>query len=780
MKIIGGTLFLVLLLLVIPVKDPLFNDPYSTVLFSREGKMLGAKIATDGQWRFPEMDSLPDKYVQGVIMFEDRHFYDHPGINPFSIGRAIIENIEAGKVVRGGSTITMQLARMAYGNRKRTVWRKILEMWLAVRIELRYDKDEILQMYASHAPYGGNVVGLSAASWRYYGRSAWELSWAETANLAVLPNSPSMVFPGKNDDLLLSKRNRLLRLLAGEGLISDGGLEMALLEPLPGLPKPLPMKARHLLDRAVSEGHNGKRITTSIDLDLQDLVNDIIHDFHSSYKHRQIHNAAALVIDIQSGQALAYTGNTDAIGDHGQEVDIVTSKRSPGSLMKPVLYALAIDDGQMAPRQLLPDIPMHYRGFAPQNFDKKFKGAVHANQALRSSLNVPFVNILRDYGYEKFHLDLQRMGISSMDRNSGHYGLTMILGGNEMTLWEITALYAGMARTLTRYNETKGKKRYNQSDFHENSYLVAPDLETGENVEHGRLQASAIWHAFKTMQELRRPDAESNWERFGSARPIAWKTGTSFGHKDAWAVGLNSKYVVGVWFGNADGEGRPDLTGVVAAAPAMFRIFDQLEGDAGFPMPVAEMTALDICTESGYKAGPDCSNSKTEYVASSVQDAPPCPYHQVLHLDSDHSYQVNSKCYPVSRMQHISWFLLPPAQAWYYKRSHSDYREPPEFRSTCVPDQTRMMEMIYPRQTTRVYVPVEIDGQAGRVVFEAAHQNPKAKIYWHLDDEFVGITRNNHQLGLYPSTGHHSLSLVDDRGREVKVKFEVLNESRGD
>ncbi|MFC2125107.1 penicillin-binding protein 1C [Bacteroidota bacterium] len=767
------------LLILYPLPDPLFNDPYSTVLESREGDLLGARIAGDGQWRFPVSDSLPVKYIACVISYEDRYYYLHPGVNPISLIRAAWQNIRAGEIISGGSTITMQLARMIRGNQKRTVYQKTLEMWLALRLELKYSKDEILGLYASHAPFGGNVVGINSAAWRYYNRSQFNLSWAEVANLTVLPNAPGLVFPGNKDDELRSKRNRLLKKVFDDGRITESDYLLAINEPIPLKPKPIPNHAQHLLDRVGREYGKGIQIRSTIDFNRQKTIMEIVEAYHNRFRHKEIHNAAAIVVEIETGDVIAYIGNVGnkMHGDHGQDVDIINSRRSPGSLLKPVLYALAIDEGLLTPTQLLPDIPMYYRGFAPQNFDKKFKGAVHANHALRSSLNVPFVHLLKVYGYEKMHHQLKRMGVSSLDKSAGHYGLTLILGGGEVSLWEISGLYAGMGRTLSRYIEANGEYRYNDDDYRPNKYISeGVNVHEKADDKHGIIRASAIWHAFTAMQELYRPDEFASWERFTSGDKIAWKTGTSYGHKDAWAIGLNSKYVVGVWLGNADGEGRPDLIGTTAAAPLMFRIFQVLDGKAEFPEPISDMVMMGICKESGHKAGENCPNREMMFVSKGVAIAQSCPYHQKIHLDEHMNWQVNSSCYLVKEMKHVDWFILPPTQAYYYKKYNSDYLDPPEFLDRCLPEQKDVIEMIYPRMFTKVYIPIEIDGNPGKVVFHAAHTDSNRNIYWHLDDDYIGTTTSSHQIGLRPKQGIHTLNLVDDYGNELLVRFEVLSD----
>lgn len=753
------------------------HTPYATVLESSDGSLLGARIASDGQWRFPLEDTIAEKFKQSILYFEDEYFYWHFGVNPISIGKAIVQNFRAGKIIRGGSTISMQVARLYRGNRPRRITEKVIEIFLTLKLELILSKEEILNLYAAHAPYGGNVVGVTAAAWRYYGRPPEMLSWAESATLAVLPNSPSLIYPGKNSQVLLTKRNRLLDKLAQKGVIDTSTASLSKAEPLPGAPQPLPNHAAHLLTRTIKEGGEGKKVRTTIDYKLQKTLKEKVQRHHLRMKENYIHNAAAIVVEIATGNVLAYVGNVDTEGQQGQHVDIITSNRSTGSVLKPILYAAAIDEGLILPRQLLPDIPVFLKGFAPQNFDKKFHGAVPANKALTRSYNVPFVHLLQDYGYEKFHQKLQVIGLRSLNKPAGHYGLSMILGGAESSLWEVSGVYASMARSLFNYFKRPVGKQYSQSDYHANTYVIR-EREEGHLYHTGPISASAIGHMLSAMQDLNRPEEQSGWERYTSSSDISWKTGTSYGFKDAWAIGLNKKYVVGVWLGNADGEGRPELVGVKAAAPLLFDIFSHLKVDERIPMPEYGQITLSVCEASGFKAGAYCRHTRLEKLPTNASRTETCPYHQLLHLDAQEQHQVSSACYPVSQMKTKPWFILPPTQAWYFKQYNADYTEPPEFLANCrgQSDKNEFMELIYPRSYTKVFVPKEIDGTLGASVFEVAHRNPAATIYWHLNEEYIGSTVNKHQLGLSPPRGRHKLHLVDDQGRELMLAFEVISE----
>ncbi len=443
----------------------LFPEACSTLLYSSERQLLGARIAPDGQWRFPPADSLPDKFVTCLLAYEDKRFYLHPGIDPVAIVRAMRTNLRRGKVVSGGSTITMQLARIARGNRDRTFYEKIVETGYALLLETSRNKKEILNLYASHAPFGGNVVGIEAAAWRYFGRSVSTLSWAENATLAVLPNSPALIHPGRNRERLKAKRDKLLTTLKEQGFIDKTEYELSLLEPLPEAPLPLPDDAPHLLERLAADTP-GTRITTSVKQKLQRLVQETVNRYARDYASNHIHNLAALIADTETGEVLAYAGNVTFKADNrkGNQVDIITSPRSTGSILKPFLYAAMLHDGQLLPNTLVPDVPLNLNGFSPQNYNKTFCGVVPAHRAIERSLNVPLVRMLSAYNTGRFMSLLKELGMTTLRFSEEHYGASLILGGAEGTLWDLIGMYASLARTLAHYRTYNG--RYNPADIH--------------------------------------------------------------------------------------------------------------------------------------------------------------------------------------------------------------------------------------------------------------------------------------------------------------------------
>lgn len=757
--------------------NPLFKDSYSVILNDREGNLLSAKIAEDGQWRFPESEVLNPKFSKCILAYEDEYFYYHPGINPASIWRAIKQNRKAGKVVSGGSTITMQLARLARKNRPRIYYEKLIEMILALRMEAGYSKSQILNLYASHAPFGTNVVGIDAASWRYFGRSQKQLSWAECATLAVLPNSPSIIYPGKNQEKLRQKRNKLLYKIYQLNHINEETYQLAIQEPLPQKPFALPNKARHLLNRVVSENKSKSKFQTTINSEIQNRVLDILAKHGSQLKHNEIHNLCALVIDVNKNEVVSYVGNTPLKDKepHGEDVDVIVANRSTGSLLKPYLYGFMANDGQLLPNMLVPDVPTQIAGYVPQNFDFTYDGAVPAKQALARSLNIPAVKLLQQYTVEKFLDRLKQIGLTSMNRSADNYGLSLILGGGESKLWDMCSAYSSMSRVLNHYNT---KAAYSVEDWKKTSYLYKQRSSNNKQHADPLISASSIWLMFEAMAEVGRPDIDASWQRLGNAQKIAWKTGTSFGFRDGWAIGITGNYVVGVWVGNADGEGRPGLTGISSAAPILFEIFGSLPTSNWFKMPVNDLKQVNVCKQSGCLASVNCQETKKEWIPKQSNVFIACKYHKPIHLDASGMFRVTDACVSPLEMKIISWFVLPPVEEYYFKTKNPSYKSLPPYKQGCEPLIERSMEMIYPKSNTVIYVPYELSGEQGKTVFELAHRNPGNTVFWHLDGTLVGRTTDIHQLGLSPAKGKHMLSLSDNNGETLNIPFEVVSEKK--
>jgi penicillin-binding protein 1C len=723
----------------------LFEVPYATVVVDRNNELLSARIAGDGQWRFPPSAPVPEKFRQCIIAFEDRYFHYHWGVNPLSVWRAVRQNIRQQRIVGGGSTLTMQTVRLAR-NRRRTFPEKAVEAILATRLEFRYSKEEILELYASHAPFGGNVVGLEAASWRYFGHDAARLSWAEAATLAVLPNAPAMIHLARNREALLEKRNRLLKTLLDRGIITPSACELALAEALPSHPLPLPQIAPHLVSRFHGE-RRGEYIRSSIDRGIQVQTENLLERWNGELLRSDIRNLAAIVIDVRSGDVLTYCGNVRFDEkSSGNQVDIIRAPRSTGSILKPLLYCAMLQEGEMLPRMLLPDVPVNINGFTPQNFNLQFDGAVPAAEALARSLNVPAVQMLRTYSVPKLYSFLKKMGFSTLNRPASHYGLSLILGGAEATLWDVSQSYTKMARSL----------------LHEENTAVTP---------------AAVFLTFQALREVDRPE-EIEWRDMRSMQAVAWKTGTSYGFRDAWAIGVTPRYVVGVWAGNASGEGKPGLTGARTAGPVLFDIFNFLPASPWFDAPAGEMVEVEVCRLSGHLKNPFCEETDTVPVCPAGLKTNTCPYHAEVNLTADEHYRIYESCAGNAGIVRKSRFVLPPAWEWYYRKRHPWYRPLPPFKPGCGSDGTFLpMQFIYPQGDARVFLPRQLDGSAGEIVFELAHSNSEATVYWHLDNEYVGATRDFHKLALSPSPGKHSLTVVDSDGNSLSVSLHILSQT---
>lgn len=772
-------LFALLLLVsfIVTLPKKLFNATYSTVLYDYKNRLLAAQIAPDGQWRFPCSDSIPLKFEKCILQFEDNYFYYHLGINPMSLGKALYSNFKNKKIKRGGSTITMQLARLSRGNQSRSYDEKLIEMLLAFRIECAYSKKSILNLYVGNAPFGGNVVGLEAASWRYFGRDPYKLSWAECAMLAVLPNAPSLIYPGKNHNSLLKKRNKLLQKLLVEKIIDTVTYELAIKETLPEKPYPLPQIATHLLQRSIAENGNGQSYYSTINKEIQLQAVDIVERYAKQLKANLINNTCAIIADTKSGEVLAYIGNTTASVDKDNNaVDILKSKRSPGSILKPLLYASLINDGRISPSAYVEDIPMQIGAYAPKNFNLTFDGLVPANQAIARSLNVPAVKMLQEYGVAAFMHQLKKLGITTITKPAAHYGLSLILGGVEVTPWEIAGAYSFLGRTLTTFS-TRGA--YNQHDLHTLRYLQSTANNNLTYNKNSILSAASCWAMLTAMTELARPNEYSFNSTFTSLNKIAWKTGTSFGYRDAWAVGLNAKYTIVVWAGNADGEGRPGLTGIKAAAPLLFSLFNMLNNHEWFQRPKADMVAINICKETGMRLSENCPIASTIYTSATVLKSPVCSYHRLLHLDSTLQVQVNSQCYPPQYMKHKAYLMLTPVQEYFYKQRHFNYISPPAFQAGCIEDANyAKFDVVYPRNGFKIYLPVDENGNRSQLILNATHRKTESKLYWYLNNKYLGETTHIHQMAAAPTKGKQALKVYDETGKGISVYFEIIDKMK--
>ncbi|MHC5308718.1 penicillin-binding protein 1C [Myroides sp. LJL116] len=753
--------------------NQLFNQPYSSVILSKDGHLLGAKIANDGQWRFAPTQNTPYKFETALRLYEDQYFYLHWGINPLAISKAFIKNLQAKQNRFGASTLTQQTIRLHHGNQKRTYWQKIKETIQATRLEFTYSKKEILNLYSSHAPFGGNVVGLDMAAWRYYGITPDQLSWSQAATLAVLPNAPSLINPGKNRQLLLKKRNILLEKLLKNKIIDSITYVLAIEENLVEKPHNLPNTSPHLLE-LIHKKQPQQTITTTIDYPLQMRANEIVAKYYKEYKESQIHNISVLITDIKTNAILAYVGNSPTDKEHQKDVDNILSLRSTGSTLKPFLSMAQLDQGEILPHTLVKDIPIVISGYKPLNFSSSYNGAVPHSQALSRSLNIPFVLMLQDFGVARFYHYLQNLGFTSINKHPNHYGLSLILGGAESSLWQITRAYTNLAYTLNYYNESKGSYPINSLDdlVWQKDKAIKNSVPSKEPAVFG---AGPIYQTFTALTKVNRPEDQLGWQYFNSAKKIAWKTGTSFGARDAWAVGIDKNYVISVWVGNSTGEGRPSLSGVRLAGPILFDLFNLMPKNQWFETPFDDLEQVQVCTLSGYIASELC-DSTTQLIPIRAKKTGLCPYHQLVHLEESMRYQVNTTCQDIQHIVSTPWFVLPPTMAYYYRQQNNHYKELPPWREDCIGDnQKNTVDFIYPKHNDILHLTRGFSTQVQPFTASAATSKTTDTLYWYLDQKYLGNSVLKHNKNILADPGKYTLRIVNQNGDSKAINIQIGN-----
>jgi penicillin-binding protein 1C len=746
----------------VPVPDPPFPEDYGTMVLDHCGEVLHTYLATDEQWRFRlATEDISPKLVTAVLAAEDRRFRTHPGVDPLAVCRAVTQNLRAGEVRSGASTITMQLARLIRP-KPRTVPNKVLEMVQALKLETRLDKTEILRLYLEHAPYGGNLVGATAASLHYFNRPPDRLTWAEAATLAVLPKAPTAVTPFRNAGLLLERRNRLLHALEEQGSIDTQTLRESLFEELPTRAHPMPAVAPHLARRTATE-NPGRNPRTTLDRGIQEQFEALARRHAAWLSRNGIHNLSILAVETATGKVRAYVGSPDFFDRaNAGQVDGVLASRSTGSLLKPFLYATAFDRGTIHPDSLLRDVPVYFGSYAPVNADRTFSGMVRASEALVRSLNVPPTLLLREIGVAEFHHFLEEAGMGTLFRSPDGYGLSLILGGAEGTLWDMVRLFRGLA---------------SDGRFDGLTHLEDEPPEDGPQL----LSPAAARLTMEILTEVRRPDDDGvDRTLFTPRRPVAWKTGTSFGKRDAWAVGATPDWVVGVWVGNFSGQGNASLGGARAAAPILFAAFDLLPDhrDGGWYRSPTDVRALRLCSDSGFRAGEDCPKT---HIAQLPRRSPPlavCPYHRSFWLDPDTGFEVCSRCWRTGGHQRITRLILPADAAQLMRRAGHRIDSSPVHNPDCpVSSPHDPLRVVYPAPGATLLVPRDLDDRPERITLRASHTSAAAALHWYVDGNYHGRTTGDHAVSVVLGSGRHLVEIIDQDGRAASTTFTVERRS---
>lgn len=730
--------------------DPLFPPHYSGAVLDRDGKVLRAFLAQDEQWRLASRDkNLPTKLSKAVLTFEDRRFRYHPGVDVIAIARAAIDNLR-GRSLSGASTISMQVARLAVP-KERTFWSKVVEAVHALQIEWRYDKDEILRLWLDNTPYGGNLVGMEAASRRYYGMSPSSLSWGQASFLAVLPKSPNAIATAAGRDRLSGRQKALLESLD----LNEEELAAALREPLPEMQYDLPFEAPHAAEWL--HATRGGVISSTLRQAEQRVVAGVVERRADVLRAVGVPNLAVLVAETESGDVVAYAGSQSFADDKGNgQVDGVRAPRSSGSTLKPFLYGIAMDRGLMLPQTKLLDVPTNFGSFTPANFANEFSGLLSMRDALIKSANVPAVRTLADVDVSHFYEWLKAAGVSTLFRRSDDYGLSLILGGAEVTLWDLAALFRGLAR-----GGQFGPLRIVADDSPPKSQqLMSP---------------GAAWLVTETLRDVRRPGAEYYWEQYANQWPVAWKTGTSYGQRDAWAIGVTPEWTIAVWAGDFRGQGNPVLSGTQTAAPVLFDVLAVLPKDDGkrwFERPGDQLESVELCALSGYRAHADCAERVVVDAPRGSLPIGACPFHRAFYVENKE--EVCSLCW-TGKQERLVRTIYPPSVNQWYRQHGRAPEEPPPHRASCpATAQHQPLELLHPQPGTVLVVP-RVDGeQHGAITLRAAHARDDAIVHWYLDGDYLGSTESQHQRSVVLGPGEHRVQVVDDQGNHRRHRFAAV------
>ncbi|MFW6035728.1 MAG: penicillin-binding protein 1C [Halothermotrichaceae bacterium] len=768
---------------VVKLPDPLFLQDYSTVILDENDNYLRLFLNDNQQWYFPPDDTkIPYKLKKAVINYEDKRFYSHSGIDFFALGRALYQNVKAGKIISGASTITMQVARISR-SKDRTISNKLIEMIHSVKLEMKYSKNDILELYFSHAPYGGNIIGYKAASYRYFGKPPGEISWGEAALLAVLPNSPGLINPMKGRKKLLEKRNALLQDLYVNEVINKQTLKLALAEPIPEEQISFELTAP-LLARDLKNNYQDDIIRTTISADIQDSVCKMIDEYMINMKAKGIMNCSVLVADTKTGAVKAYIGSNDFYDmENSGRIDGIQMKRSPGSVLKPFLYGLAMDEGLIVPESKLKDIPVAYGSYIPYNNDGSFRGMVTTEKALIESLNAPAVNLLAQYGVSDFYKFLKEAGVEGLGDSADRYGLPLILGGAEISLWDIASLY----NSLGNYGEfSKLHVIEKPVDVLE---IASTEKTAGNygnpirqnsagkfelyNKEQQLISKGSSYLLLDIMKEVKRPGLEYYWEKYAGRKKIAWKTGTSYGNRDAWAVGVSPEWTIAVWTGNFNGNEDKSLTGIDAAAPLLFRIFNSL--DTGtyskwFKEP-EDMKKIKVSAVTGYRLKEKLGEQVKVDAPASAKSLRYSPYEKKVFLNIQENREVCSLCWEAGKVKEAYQVVYPPDVISYLKERGNDYTIPPHEESCPSLGSYKPIDFVYPQDGSVIEIPRGMEGKYQKVKFKIAHSHDKSNLYWYLDNNYLGQTNDIHQKLLSPKTGWHTLYVMDDQGYSCEISF---------
>ncbi|MDR1829755.1 MAG: penicillin-binding protein 1C [Candidatus Fibromonas sp.] len=749
-------MFLTILTFLLP---PQTESEDSIILFDSKGELLRVWLNKNEQYKFPKSEKISEKYKAAVLHFEDKRFYVHLGIDPIAVLRALKQNVQAGRIASGASTITMQVARLKNPG-KRTFFAKLKEAHAALRTELWKSKDEIFAEYSSIVPMGGNIVGIETACWRFFGHGSEEITWAQAALLALLPNRPSALNLEKERGQLLERRNNLLKSLAKAGYINTEILNSALEEPLPRINANWRFKTPHYAEAVASLFPGQTILYGTIDGKVQERLERIAKNYGQKIREHSNVNISVLIAETKTGKIRGYLGSLEYYDTLSQGmIDGVRAHRSTGSILKPFLYALAIERGPYTPRSLIEDVPTWFRGFSPQNADKSYSGILPLREALIRSLNVPSVRILSDYGVEDFHFWLKNAGFNGLFRTPEEYGLSLILGGGEASLQELVPLYS----MLMNNGKRTELKWIEDSVSQKNEQL---------------LQEITAYHIREILTSVKRPDFEQYHLQFNNQIPVAWKTGTSYGSRDAWAIGVNEQWTIGVWVGNFKGGSVANLSGSSSAAPLLFSLFNNLSDNKKElwkkTYPYANFENIEICELSGYKAKDICPHKRNAMLPLNRMLNQTCSFHKEIIISKNSGFEVCSLCWNAEDTLHIVEEHYTPAVRSALRRTGREPQAETLHNPRCPAKKTEIQfSIVYPENGTRLFLPSSDALSNMGFVAIAAHKQRDAELQWFLNGAFLGSTKGEHKMAVTVGSGEYRIGVQDTLGIYLETKFRV-------
>ncbi|MGB3006826.1 MAG: penicillin-binding protein 1C [Chitinophagaceae bacterium] len=754
-KILGiGFLSLVVLFFLMNWVFPLPDKvEYSTIITDNKGEVVNAYLTKDQKWRMKtELDEISPLLQKTIIAKEDRHFYAHPGVNPIAVFRALFTNLFHMRRMSGASTITMQVAK-ALEPGKRNIWNKMRNMFRAFQLELKYSKKEILQLYLNLVPYGGNIEGVKAASILYFKKNPDHLSLAEITALSIIPNKPGALIIGKNNDFIIKERNRWLQKFADRKIFTQKEIEDALAEPLTAARGSVPHYIPHLSYKLKKIGSD--IIKTNIDLNTQLKTEKLVEDYVRIQRLRNIKNAAVVIIDNKTHKIITYVGSSGFKDTtDGGQVNGANAVRQPGSTLKPLLYAMCFDEGLLTPKTVVADVPVNYSGYAPENYDEKFNGYVSIEYALEHSLNIPAVKSLKLLGHEQFIQKLSNCNFKQIQKDRRKLGLSLILGGCGTTLEELTGLFSSFAN-----NGIYLSPSFTQNDTLHNKVTV--------------ISPAANFMINEILSKVNRPDFPLNWTATERMPKIAWKTGTSYGKRDAWSIGYNKNYTVGIWVGNFSGVGVADLSGANIATPLLFKIFNTIDYDSDeewFSQP-KECDIRQVCSETGLTPTEHCTSIVTDYFIPLISSTQLCNNWQEIMISPDEKIAYCKSCAPKTGYKK-KWYKMvePDMQAW-FEENRIAYQKIPPHNSDC--------ELIFKGAAPSINFPVngteylinKKDPEPLQLICKTA--NDVIKVYWYINNKFYKSSNAGEKQFFIPEEGPVKISCTDDKGRNRDIKIMV-------